>query len=49
MRNLGNLLEIWYVVPGVANALYENRLGLVVYQAGELFGVISFDKFGGNA
>ena len=49
MGNLDNLLNIGNVVFGVANTLNVDGLGLVVDEAGKLFGIISFDELGFNA
>ena len=49
MRNLGNSLEIRYVVSGVSNSLYVNSLGTVINSGSDIRCTVAIHKFGLNA
>lgn len=49
MGDLGNGLEIWDVVLGVANALDVDSLGLVVNGSSNVLGLVAVDKLGVDA
>lgn len=49
MCHLDNLLEIWYIVSRIANALQIDSLGLVINQFLEVLSVIAFDEFSRDA
>lgn len=47
--NLGNGLKVGDVVPGVADALDVDGLGLVVDGGGNVLGLVAVDELGGDA
>ncbi len=49
MGQLGNLLKVGHVVPGIADALDVHGLGLVVDSGRQLLGIVPVDKLGRDA